>query len=71
MSKEWTKTDAFAYSGAHGFRGGVGRRVLPTHPAEFGDFIQEAFVFSAHLVPSTQSSTSAERGRSVNYLAIC
>jgi hypothetical protein len=47
MSKEWTKTDAFAYSGAHGFRGGVGRRVLPTHPAEFGDFIQKAFVFSS------------------------
>jgi hypothetical protein len=23
-SKEWTKTDAFAYSGAHGFRGGGG-----------------------------------------------
>jgi hypothetical protein len=35
------------------------------------DFIQKAFVIAGHLAPSTQSSTSAERGRSVTSLAIC
>ena len=44
---------------------------IAKHIVEIGDFIQEAFVFAGHLVPRTQSSTSAGTERSVTSLAIC
>jgi hypothetical protein len=38
---------------------------------DFGGVILEALVVARHLVPSTQSSTFAGRGRSVTSLVIC
>ena len=46
-------------------------RLLERTPVDFGGVILEQLVVPHHLVPSTQSSTSAGRGRSVTSLAMC
>jgi hypothetical protein len=46
-------------------------RLLERTPVDFGGVILEPLVVPHHLVPSTQSSTSAGRGRSVTSLAMC